>query len=65
MKMTKKRPLILVPHGAQKRLAESLGVTSETVRRALKYITDSEEAVRIRKEAVTNFGGKEVEVGIL
>ncbi len=45
-------------------MTKELGVSMETVRKALKYITDSEEAVRIRREALTNYGGTEVEINV-
>lgn len=61
---TKKRPIIILPHGNRGRLAKELGVSMETVRKALKYITDSEEAIKIRKEALMNYNGVEVEVTI-
>ena len=61
---TKKRPIIIIPYGSRSRMAKELGVSMETVRKALKYITDSEEAIRIRKEALTNYGGSEVEVTV-
>lgn len=61
---TKKRPIIIVPFGSRTRMTKELGVSMETVRKALKYITDSEEAVRIRREALTNYGGTEVEINV-
>lgn len=61
---TKKRPIIILPHGNRGRLAKELGVSMETVRRALKYITDSDEAIKIRREAVENYNGTEVEITV-
>lgn len=61
---TKKRPIIILPHGNRVRLAKELGVSMETVRRALKYITDSDEAIKIRREAVENYNGTEVEITV-
>ena len=60
----KKRPVIILPHGNRGRLAKELGVSMETVRRALKYITDSDEAIKIRREAIENYNGTEVEITI-
>ena len=64
MVKAKKRPIIIVPHGTRGKIAKELGVSTETVRRALKFITDSEEAVKIRKEALTNYGGTEAEINV-
>ena len=61
---TKKRPIIILPHGNRGRLAKELGVSMETVRRALKYITDSDEAIKIRREAIENYNGTEVEITV-
>ena len=61
---TKKRYIIILPHGNRGRLAKELGVSMETVRRALKYITDSDEAIKIRREAVENYNGTEVEITV-
>ena len=51
---TKEIPRIIVPQGAQKHIASHFGVSGETVRRALKYIINTELAVRIREEAIKN-----------
>ena len=61
---TKKRLIIILPHGNRGRLAKELGVSTETVRRALKYITDSDEAIKIRREAIENYNGTEVEITV-
>ena len=61
---TKKRQIIILPHGNRGRLAKELGVSMETVRRALKYITDSDEAIKIRREAIENYNGTEVEITV-
>ena len=45
---TKEIPRVIVPQGAQKRIASHFGVSGETVRKALKYIINTELAVRIR-----------------
>lgn len=59
MTNTKKISRIILPHGNQARLAKHFGVTSETVRKALKYINNNEEAIRIREEALKNYAGAE------
>lgn len=64
MTTKKKRPIIIVPHGARTKIAKELGVSGETVRKALKYITDSEEAMKIRKEALANYRGQEIEIQV-
>lgn len=56
---TKEIPRIIVPQGAQKHIASHFGVSGETVRGALKYIINTELAVRIREEAIKNYGGAE------
>lgn len=55
----KEIPRIIVPQGAQRHIASHFGVSGETVRRALKYIINTELAVRIREEAIKNYGGAE------
>lgn len=50
---------VIVPQGAQKRIASHFGVSGETVRKALKYIINTELAVRIREEAIKNYAGAE------
>ena len=44
---TKEIPRIIVPQGAQKHIASHFGVSGETVRRALKYIINTELAVSV------------------
>lgn len=57
---TKEIPRVIVPQGAQKRIASHFGVSGETVRKALKYIIiNTELAVRIREEAIKNYAGAE------
>ena len=46
---TKEIPRVIVPQGAQKRIASHFGVSGETVRKA----------VRIREEAIKNYAGAE------
>ena len=48
---------IVVPFGATRRIAEHFGITMQTVRNALRFITEGELPDMIRKEAVTNYGG--------
>ena len=54
-KATKSR--IILPHGKKQMMSHDLGVSTETVRRALLFISESEEADRIRREAIENYGG--------
>ena len=46
-----------MPHGKKQMISKSLGVSTETVRRALNFISESEEADRIRREAIEHYGG--------
>ena len=48
---------IILPHGKKQMISKSLGVSTETVRRALNFISESEEADRIRREAIEHYGG--------
>ena len=61
---TKKRYIIILPHGNRGRLAKELGVSMETIRKALNFQTESEEADRIRREAIDNYGGSLVEIKV-
>lgn len=58
----KKVTRIIVPHGQTTRLAKHFGVSVQTVRNALTYTFESEQAAAIRKDAVMNYGGREVKV---
>ncbi len=49
---------ILLPHGNKKRMAEDLGYSEQTIKLACRYITNSETAIRIRKEAIERYDGK-------
>lgn len=60
----KKAPVIIVPHGQTKRIAIQFGCTIQTVRNALKYMSDTEQAQRIRKEAIELYGGTETSIRI-
>lgn len=53
-----------MPHGAKTKLASQFGVSPEAVRRALRFVTESNTAVCIRKEAVKRYGGTEVELSV-
>ncbi len=55
------RTIISVPHGMIKLIAADLGVTPESVKRALRFATDSVTARAIRAAAVERFGGHYVE----
>ena len=60
----RRAPVIIVPHGQTTKLASHIGCTIQAVRNALKYISDSEQAQRIRREAVENYGGTETTIKI-
>ena len=60
----KKAPVIIVPHGTTGKMAKHFGCTIQTVRNALKYISDTEQAQRIRKEAIEYYGGTETTIRI-
>ena len=62
--ITKKKPKIIVPHGKKMAMRQSLGVSTETIRKALNFQTESEEADRIRREALENYGGSLVEIKV-
>ncbi len=62
--ITKKKPKIIVPHGKKRQMCQSLGVSMETIRKALNFQTESEEADRIRREAIDNYGGSLVEIKV-
>lgn len=49
---------ILLQHGSKKKLAEELEVSQETIKRACKFLTNSETANRIRKAAIEKYNGK-------
>lgn len=53
----RKVPVIAVPHGSTTKIAKHMGCTIQAVRNALKYISNSEQAQRIRREALENYGG--------
>ena len=61
---TKKIPVIILPHGCKTRLAKEMGVSTETVRKALKFITESDEACLIREKALKHYRGVEVEMHV-
>ena len=44
----------------QTKMAQHFGVSVQTINSALTYVTDSDIAAAIRKEAVENYGGKEI-----
>ncbi|MFQ7266181.1 MAG: hypothetical protein ACLRPS_04815 [Paraprevotella clara] len=61
---TKKKPVIIIPYGSKKKICKACGVSPETVRKALKFITESDEADKIRREALNNYGGTLIEVNV-
>lgn len=62
--VTKKKPKIIVSYGKKRMMRQALGVSTETIRRALNFQTESAEADRIRKEALQNYGGSLVEINV-
>lgn len=54
MALTNKR--IVYPRGTVKELAKRFGVCENTVRYALKFLTDGEQPEAIRKMAVEEYG---------
>ena len=64
MKRCKEIPRIICPKGKISSLAKHFGVSVYTVRRALRYDTDSELSYLIRKEAMENYGGAEAIVKV-
>lgn len=49
---------ILLPRGNKNKMAEELGYSLETIKRACKYITNSETALEIRKAAIEKYSGQ-------
>lgn len=64
MKQKKKVARIVVPHGMVGRLSARFGVNRKTIQSALTYVTRSELADSIRKEAMKYYKGTEVELNI-
>lgn len=64
MARKKEIPRIIVPQGKITALSKHFGVSVYTVRRALKYDTESELAGMIRKEALKNYGGSETVIKV-
>lgn len=56
----KKRKVIQLPHGNVQKLMKAMGCSHTSVYDALCGNTNSEMAAKIRKEALTNYGGVEV-----
>ena len=54
---SKKMNLIIVPHGAVKRIAQATGYSAETVKYALRGVRDTEATQIIRKLAIKEYGG--------
>ncbi|MCM1031612.1 MAG: hypothetical protein NC410_09280 [Oscillibacter sp.] len=51
-----KRPRILYERGTIEKMAKAFGVTGQTVRNALRFISEGELADKIRKEALEYYG---------
>lgn len=60
-KKVKRGDRIVVPQGANIAIAMSMGVDVATVRKALRGYANTSLTVRIREEALNNFGGKRVD----
>lgn len=56
----RKQKKIQLPYGMQTKMVKHFGVSPQTINAALTYVTDSELAATIRKEAIENYGGKEI-----
>lgn len=48
---------IIVPYGTLSRMAEAFGCQIRTVRKALNFETDSEQAQLLRNKALKEYGG--------
>lgn len=64
MKSKRKAARILVPYGMVGRLATRFNVNRKTIQTALAYMTNSELANNIRKEAMKYYRGTEVELNV-
>lgn len=51
-----KKPGILYERGTVKKMAQAFGVTDQTIRNALRFISEGELADKIRKEAIEYYG---------
>ena len=60
-KKVKRGNRIVVPRGANIAIAMSMGVDVATVRKALRGYANTSLTVRIREEALNNYGGKRVD----
>lgn len=54
------RTRIKLPHGNIKKLSEANGVPYTTLRDALDFRSDSQQAASLRHQALTLYGGKRV-----
>lgn len=57
--MAQTRPVIVLPPGKVKQLCDAEGVRKTKVYNALNYTTNNEDAVRIRRLAISTYGGVE------
>ena len=64
MKPKKKAARIIVPYGMIDRLSKRFGCNRKTIQTALAYMTNSELANNIRKEAMKYYRGTEVELNV-
>lgn len=58
------KPRIILPHGKKQMMSRDLGVAPESIRRALLFISESEEGDRIRREAIEHYGGTLVKMKV-
>ena len=58
-KVMRKRRVIQLPRGAAGKMCKSLNIGKTTLYAALNYTSNSDEAKRTRKVALTKYGGVE------
>lgn len=56
----KTRPVIQLPRGKAPMMCKSLGIGTTTLYAALNYTSNSDEAKRTRKLALSKYGGVEI-----
>ncbi|MFA9212518.1 MAG: hypothetical protein ACEQSR_01545 [Candidatus Methylacidiphilales bacterium] len=59
------RDRIEVSPSMKKKIAEELNVTPQTVRNALKYFTNSEDAIAIRTKAIELLQAEAAKAGVI
>lgn len=58
----KKVKEVRVPYGQMSEIAKHFGITYQAVYNALRFLSESERAAMIRKEAIENYGGQLISV---